>query len=129
MTDPVADMLTRIRNAGKAGHKWVDIPVSKLKKEVAQLLKESFFVYDFKVLNDGRFGVLRVYLKYHEGNPVIRHLERVSKPGQRRYVEAKQIPKVRNGLGLIILSTSKGLMSDRSARREGVGGEMMAMVW
>jgi len=129
MTDPVADMLTRIRNAGKAGHKWVDIPVSKLKKEVAQLLKESFFVYDFKVLNDGKFGVLRVYLKYHEGNPVIRHLERVSKPGQRRYVEAKQIPKVRNGLGLIILSTSKGLMSDRSARREGVGGEMMAMVW
>ena len=129
MTDPVADMLTRIRNAGKAGHKWVDIPVSKLKKEVAQLLKESFFVYDFKVLNDGRFGVLRVYLKYHEGNPVIRHLERVSKPGQRRYVEAKQIPKVRSGLGLIILSTSKGLMSDRSARREGVGGEMMAMVW
>jgi len=89
MTDPVADMLTRIRNAGKAGHKWVDIPVSKLKKEVAQLLKESFFVYDFKVLNDGRFGVLRVYLKYHEGNPVIRHLERVSKPGQRRYVEAQ----------------------------------------
>jgi small subunit ribosomal protein S8 len=129
MTDPVADMLTRIRNAGKAGHKWVDIPVSKLKKEVAQLLKESFFVYDFKVLNDGRFGVLRVYLKYHEGNPVIRHLERVSKPGQRRYVEAQQIPRVRNGLGLIILSTSKGLMSDRSARREGVGGEMMAMVW
>lgn len=129
MTDPVADMLTRIRNAGKAGHKWVDIPVSKLKKEVAQLLKESFFVYDFKVLNDGRFGVLRVYLKYHEGNPVIRHLERVSKPGQRRYVEAQQIPRVRNGLGLIILSTSKGLMSDRSAKREGVGGEMMAMVW
>ena len=129
MTDPVADMLTRIRNAGKAGHKWVDIPVSKLKKEVAQLLKESFFVYDFKVLSDGRFGVLRVYLKYHEGSPVIRHLERVSKPGQRRYVEAQQIPKVRNGLGLIILSTSKGLMSDRSARREGVGGEMMAMVW
>ncbi len=129
MTDPVADMLTRIRNAGKAGHKWVDIPVSKLKKEVAQLLKESFFVYDFKVLNDGRFGVLRVYLKYHEGNPVIRHLERVSKPGQRRYVEAQQIPRVRNGLGLIILSTSKGLMSDRSARREGVVGEMMAMVW
>ena len=129
MTDPVADMLTRIRNAGKAGHKWVDIPVSKLKKEVAQLLKESFFVYDFKVLNDGRFGVLRLYLKYHEGSPVIRHLERVSKPGQRRYVEAQQIPKVRNGLGLIILSTSKGLMSDRSARREGVGGEMMAMVW
>jgi small subunit ribosomal protein S8 len=129
ITDPVADMLTRIRNAGKAGHKWVDIPVSKLKKEVAQLLKESFFVYDFKVLNDGRFGVLRVYLKYHEGNPVIRHLERVSKPGQRRYVEAQQIPRVRNGLGLIILSTSKGLMSDRSARREGVGGEMMAMVW
>ena len=129
MTDPVADMLTRIRNAGKAGHKWVDIPVSKLKKEVAQLLKESFFVYDFKVLNDGRFGVLRVSLKYHEGNPVIRHLERVSKPGQRRYVEAQQIPRVRNGLGLIILSTSKGLMSDRSAKREGVGGEMMAMVW
>ncbi|MDE0806828.1 MAG: 30S ribosomal protein S8 [Longimicrobiales bacterium] len=129
MTDPVADMLTRIRNAGHAGHKWVDIPVSKLKKEVAQLLKESFFVYDFKVLNDGKFGLLRVYLKYHEGSPVIRHLERVSRPGQRRYVEADEIPRVRNGLGLIILSTSKGLMSDRSAKKEGVGGEMMAMVW
>ena len=129
MTDPVADMLTRIRNAGHAGHKWVDIPVSKLKKEVAQLLKESFFVYDFKVLNDGKFGLLRVYLKYHEGSPVIRHLERVSRPGQRRYVEVDEIPRVRNGLGLIILSTSKGLMSDRSAKKEGVGGEMMAMVW
>ena len=129
MTDPVADMLTRVRNAGKAGHKWADIPVSKLKREIAQLLKESFFIHDFKVLNDGRFGILRVYLKYHDGNPVIRHLERISRPGQRRYMEASTIPKVRNGLGMGILSTSKGLMSDRAARKEGVGGELMAMVW
>ena len=129
MTDPVADMLTRVRNAGKAGHKWADIPVSKLKREIGQLLKESFFIHDFKVLNDGKFGVLRIYLKYHDGNPVIRHLERISRPGQRRYMEANKIPKVRNGLGMGILSTSRGLMSDKAARKEGVGGELMAMVW
>lgn len=129
MTDPVADMLTRIRNAGSAGHRWVDLPVSKLKAEVARLLKESHFVFDYKILDDGRHGVLRVYLKYHEGEPIIRHLERVSRPGRRRYVSAKDIPSVRNGMGMAIVSTSRGLLSGRSAREEGVGGELLALVW
>ncbi len=129
MTDPIADMLTRIRNAGTAGHKWVDMPVSKLKAEVARILKENHFVYDFKLLDDGRFGVLRIYLKYHEEGPIIRHIERVSRPGRRRYVKSQDIPRVRNGLGMAILSTSGGLLSGRAARKAGVGGELMALVW
>jgi small subunit ribosomal protein S8 len=129
MTDPIADMLTRLRNAGSAGHRWADMPVSKLKIEVAKLLKEHAFVFDYKVLNDGEHGLLRVYLKYHEKGPVIRHLERVSRPGRRHYVGVSDIPRVRNGLGMAILSTSRGLMSDRGARQEGVGGELMALVW
>ena len=129
MTDPIADMLTRIRNAGVAGHKWVDMPVSKLKIHVAQLLKDNHFVYDFKALDDGRFGVLRIYLKYHDEGPVIRHLERVSSPGRRRYVGVSDIPRVRNGLGMAILSTSQGLLTDRGARKAGVGGELMALIW
>ena len=129
MTDPIADMLTRIRNAGTAGHKWVDMPVSKLKAEVARILKENHFVYDFKRLDDGRFGVLRIYLKYHEEGPIIRHIERVSRPGRRRYVKSQDIPRVRNGLGMAILSTSGGLLSGRAARKAGVGGELMALVW
>jgi len=129
MTDPIADMLTRIRNAGQAGHRWADMPPSKLKVEVAKLLKEQHFVFDYKILDDGRHGVLRVYLKYHEGEPVIRHLKRISRPGRRRYVGKEEIPRVRNGLGVAILSTSRGLLSDRDAREEGVGGEVMAYVW
>jgi small subunit ribosomal protein S8 len=129
MTDPIADMLTRLRNAGQAGHKWVDMPVSKRKVDVARLLEESHFVHSHKVLDDGRFGVLRVYLKYHDGKPIIRHLERVSRPGRRHYVGASEIPRVRNGLGMAILSTSAGMLSDRSAREQGVGGEVMALVW
>ncbi|HSM05785.1 MAG TPA: 30S ribosomal protein S8 [Longimicrobiales bacterium] len=129
MTDPIADMLTRIRNAGTAGHRWVDMPVSKLKVEVAKLLKENHFIFDFKSLDDGKHGVLRLYLKYHEGTPVIRHLERVSRPGRRHYVGASDVPSIRNGMGMAILSTSHGLMSDRTARTEGVGGELMALVW
>jgi len=129
MTDPISDMLTRIRNAGMAGHKWVDMPVSKLKVEIARLLSENHYVFDFKVLDDGRHGVLRVYLKYHEGKPIIRHLQRVSKPGRRSYVGSDDVPRVRNGLGMAIISTSQGLMTDRGARQEGVGGEVMALVW
>ncbi len=129
MTDPIADMLTRIRNAGSAGHRWADMPVSKLKIEVARLLKENHYVHEYKELDDGRFGVLRVYLKYHDGRPVIRNIERVSKPGRRQYVDVESIPRVRNGLGMAILSTSKGVVSDRTARQEGVGGELMALVW
>ena len=129
ITDPIADMLTRLRNAGGAGHRWVDIPVSKLKVEIARILKENHFVFNYKVLDDGMHGLLRVYLKYHEGQPVMRHLERVSRPGRRRYVAMEDIPRVRNGLGLAILSTSRGLLSDRGARQEKVGGELMAFVW
>jgi small subunit ribosomal protein S8 len=129
MTDPIADMLTRLRNSAATGHRWVDMPVSKLKVEVARILKENFFVFDYKVLDDGMHGVLRVYLKYHEGQPVIRHLERVSRPGRRHYVGVEDIPRVRNGLGMAILSTSRGLLSDRGARKEGVGGELMALIW
>jgi small subunit ribosomal protein S8 len=129
MTDPIADMLTRLRNAGQAGHRWVDMPPSKLKVEVARLLKDNHFVFDFKVLDDGGHGVLRVYLKYYEGEPIIRHLERVSRPGRRQYVRVDDIPRVRNGLGMAILSTSRGLMSDRLARQQGMGGEIMALIW
>ena len=129
MTDPIADMLTRIRNAHQASHKWVDMPVSKQKVEIARLLQESHFVHAHKVLQDGRFGVLRVYLKYHEGKPIIRHLERVSRPGRRHYVGKENIPRVRNGLGMAILSTSAGVLSDRTARDQGVGGEVLAVIW
>jgi small subunit ribosomal protein S8 len=129
MTDPIADLLTRVRNAGAAGHRWADMPVSKLKTEVARMLAESHFVHGHKVLDDGKFGVLRIYLKYFEGKPVIRHLERVSKPGRRRYVSVDGIPRVRNGLGMAILSTSEGLLTDRAARAKGIGGELMAKVW
>jgi small subunit ribosomal protein S8 len=129
MTDPIADMLARIRNAGRAGHKRVDMPVSKLKAEIARILKENAFIHDFKVLDDGRHGVLRLYLKYHEGKPVIRDLERVSKPGRRRYVGVAGLPRIRNGLGMAIVSTSRGVMSDREARSNNVGGEVLAAIW
>jgi small subunit ribosomal protein S8 len=129
MTDPISDMLTRIRNACAADHKWVDMPVSTKKVEIARLLEESRFVHAHKVLEDGRFGVLRIYLKYHDGKPVIRHLERISRPGRRQYVRKDEIPRVRNGLGMAILSTSSGVLSDRAARERGVGGEVLAVVW
>lgn len=129
MIDPIADMLTRVRNAGRAGHRWADMPPSKLKVEIARLLKENHFIFDYKVLDDGGHGVLRVYLKYYDGEPVIRHLERVSRPGRRRYVGKDDIPRIRNGMGMAVLSTSRGVLSDRGAREEGVGGELLALVW
>src|SRR6478672_5629497 len=123
MTDPVADMLTRIRNACTAGHRRVDMPVSRLKTELARLLRDNHYIADFKVLDDGAHGVLRLYLKYHNESPVIRELKRVSTPGLRRYVKSREIPRVRNGLGMAIVSTSRGLMSDRDARTQNLGGE------
>ena len=129
MTDPVADMLTRIRNACQAGHKRVDIPTSKLKGELARLLKDNHYIADFKILDDGAHGVLRLYLKYHDEAPVIRELRRVSTPGLRRYVKSREIPRVKNGLGMAIVSTSRGLMSDRDARTQNLGGELLAVVW
>jgi small subunit ribosomal protein S8 len=129
MTDPIADMLTRIRNAAHARQKRVDMPVSKLKTEIARILKENHFVQDYKVLDDGRHGVLRLYLKYYEDKPVIRTLQRVSRPGRRIYAVAQELRPVRNGLGIAIVSTSRGVMTDRQARAQKVGGEVMAMVW
>ena len=129
MTDPIADMLTRIRNAAQSGHRWVDLPPSNQKVEIAKLLKDQHFIFDHKLLDDGKHGLLRIYLKYHNGEPVIRHIERVSRPGRRHYVGVSEIPRVKNGLGLAILSTPRGLLSDKAARREGVGGELMALVW
>ena len=130
MSDPVADMLTRIRNACGSKHRRVDMPSSKLKVEIARILKEHNFIQDFRVL-DGEEGprVLRVILRYAGGQPVIRELRRVSTPGLRRYVGAAEIPRVRNGLGMAILSTSSGLMSDAQARRAHTGGELLALVW
>jgi small subunit ribosomal protein S8 len=130
MTDPVADMLTRIRNACQARHRRVDMPVSKLKLEIARLLRDNHYIQEFQVLDDGRHGLLRLYLKYHDGDqPVIRELKRVSTPGLRRYVGARKIPRVKNGLGMAIVSTPKGLMTDRDARTAHMGGELLAMVW
>jgi len=130
MTDPVADMLTRIRNACSARHRRVDMPVSKLKLEIARLLRDNHYIQEFQVLDDGRHGLLRLYLKYHSGDePVIRELRRVSTPGLRRYVGAREIPRVKNGLGMAIVSTPKGLMSDRDARQAHIGGELVALVW
>jgi small subunit ribosomal protein S8 len=131
MTDPIADMLTRIRNAVSAKHRRVDMPQSKLKVEIARVLKESAFIQDYRTLEteDGRH-VLRVVLKYAQGGqPVIRELQRVSSPGLRKYVGVHEIPRVRNGLGTAILSTSQGVMTDRQARAARQGGELLAVVW
>ena len=129
VTDPIADMLTRIRNANLARHRRVDIPVSKLKIELARLLKENHYIHDYKLLDDGKHGVLRLYLKYYQEQPIIRELKRVSKPGLRRYVGAEEIPRVRNGLGMAVLSTSRGVMTDREARAAKIGGELLAIVY
>lgn len=130
MTDPIADMLTRLRNAGSAGHRRVDIPLSKIKIEIARILAENHFVHGYKVLDDGAFGRLRVYLKYtKDDRPVMRSIERVSKPGLRRYVDSESIPKVRSGMGITIMSTSRGVMTGREARKQRVGGELLAKIY
>ena len=131
MTDPIADMLTRIRNACGSKHRRVDIPLSKMKMEIARVLKENNLIQDYQTLktDEGR-QLLRVRLKYAAGGQsVIRELRRVSTPGLRKYVGVAEIPRVRNGLGLAILSTPKGLMTDREARQSRTGGELVALVW
>jgi small subunit ribosomal protein S8 len=131
MTDPIADMLTRIRNACASRHRRVDMPTSKMKIQIARILKENNYIQDYTTVEteEGR-TLLRVRLKYAGGGQsVIRALERVSTPGLRRYVGVSEIPRVRNGLGMAILSTSKGLMSDREARQARTGGELLAKVW
>ena len=130
MTDPIADALTRLRNANTAGHEKVDIPSSGLKVEIMRVLKDEGFVSDYKVIDDQRQGILRVYLRYGPGNErVLRGIVRTSKPGLRVYTGAHKLPRVLSGLGIAILSTSQGVMTDREARRQGVGGEVLCHVW
>jgi len=130
MTDPIADMLTRIRNACHARHKKVDVPASKVKRELARIMAEERFIDNFAYLEDGKQGQLRLYLRYDERNQsLIRGLQRISKPGLRQYTAKNQVPRVLRGLGIAIISTSSGLMTDREARRAGVGGEVVCKIW
>jgi len=130
VSDPIADMLTRIRNGAKARFNSVDVPGSKLKTEIAKILKDEGFIKNFKFLKDGKQGILRVYLKYGQGqSEVIYGLKRISKPGRRVYVKSDEIKPVYNGMGISILSTSRGIMTDKKARKENVGGEILCNVW
>ena len=130
MSDVIADILTRIRNANDAKHATVDIPASNMKKSIADILVNEGYVKSYQVIEDGKQGVIRVTLKYGQGkSKVIRGLRRVSKPGLRIYASCEDMPRVMNGLGIAIVSTSKGIMTDKQARKENVGGEVIAFVW
>lgn len=130
ITDPVADYLTRIRNAQMAGHRFTDVPASKLKRAITQILLEKGYIRHYLNVDDGKQGLLRIYLKYdRKGRPVIHELTRVSTPGLRQYVNVKDLPRVRNGLGTAIVSTSRGVMTDKEARKINVGGEVLAYVF
>jgi len=130
ITDPIADLLTRIRNAQSAKHDTVEIPASGMKKSICQILVDEGYVKNFTVIDDSKQGVIKVALKYAEGkNAVIKGLKRVSKPGLRIYSGAEDMPKVMKGLGIAVVSTSKGIMTDRAARKENVGGEVLAFIW
>ena len=129
-TDPIADMLTRIRNANSARHTTVEIPASKLKLAIAQILLDEGYIKSFEKIEDGKQGMIQVTLKQDEkGKRVISGLKRISKPGLRIYVSCEELPQVLNGLGIALVSTSKGIKTDRDARREGLGGEVLAYVW
>ena len=130
MTDPIADMLTRIRNANVVKHETVDVPASNMKKEIARILLEEGFVRGYDVIEDGKQGIIRIQLKYGQsGERVIQGIKRISKPGMRVYTNAYEVPKVLNGLGISIISTSKGILTDKQARKENVGGEVICYVW
>ena len=130
VTDPVADLLTRIRNAQMAGKRWTDVPASNLKKRICIILKEGRFIRDFILVTDEKQGSLRVFLAFdYNGDPVIEGLTRISRPGRRVYRDARHLPRVRGGMGIAILSTSRGVLSDRTARRINVGGEVLCHVW
>ncbi|GAA0866297.1 30S ribosomal protein S8 [uncultured Clostridium sp.] len=130
MTDPIADMLTRIRNANTVKHETVDVPASNMKKELARILLEEGFIRGYDVIEDGKQGIIRIQLKYGQaGEKVITGLKRISKPGMRVYAAKEELPKVLNGLGISIISTSKGILTDKQARNEGVGGEVICYVW
>jgi small subunit ribosomal protein S8 len=130
VTDPIADMLTRIRNASAAHHDFVDMPASQLKRGIAQILKEQGFVKDFERVKESKYPTLRLFLRYTgKRDPVITGLRRVSKPGQRIYRKAAEMPRVVGGLGIAVVSTPRGLMTERQARRSNVGGEVLCYVW
>ncbi len=129
ITDPIADMLTRIRNASAAKLPVVNIPSSNLKQEIARVLKEKGFVKKYVVIEDGKQGIIKMLLRYTNGAPAIQGIQRVSRPGLRRYSNAEKLPKVLNGLGYAVLSTSQGVMTDHEARKLGVGGEVLCKVW
>ena len=132
MTDPIADFLTRIRNALQAKHKMVDVPASIVKKQMAHILYEHKFINNYIVIDDGGQGIIRIFLKYlddKETSSVIHELRRISKPGLRQYVGVKELPRVKNNMGIAILSTSHGIMTERQARRDKVGGEVLCYIW
>jgi small subunit ribosomal protein S8 len=129
MTDPIADMLTRIRNANQMKHESVSMPASRLKLEILEVLKNEGYIAEYEKVEDGKQGVIKVTLKYVEKERVIKGLKKISKPGLRVYAKANELPKVLNGLGIAIISTSNGIMTDREARKQKLGGEVIAFVW
>lgn len=129
MTDPIADFLTRIRNAASARHKTVDVPASRLKERLAEILKDQGYLADYARTSDGPQGGIRMTLRYVNGSPSLLGLRRISRPGLRRYAGATELPRVKNGLGIAIISTSQGLMTDKEARSRNVGGEVLCFVW
>ena len=129
MTDPIADMLTRIRNANQAKHESVEMPASRLKLEILEVLKNEGYISEYEKVEDGKQGVIKVTLKYNNKERVIQGLKKISKPGLRVYAKSSELPKVLNGLGVAIISTSNGIMTDREARQKKLGGEVIAFVW
>ena len=129
MTDPIADLFTRIRNGLMVQHDTVEMPNSKMKTRIAEILKEEGFIKNFRIRKDNKQGVLKLYLKYHDGDAAIRGIRRISKPGRRTYVSARSIPRVLSGLGIAIITTSSGVMTDQLCREKGVGGEVLGHVW
>lgn len=129
VTDKIADLLTRIRNAGAAKHKTVDIPASRLKMDIASILKEYGYIADFEKIDDSVQGTIRITLRYYQREHAIKEMIRISKPGRRVYASVDKLPRVRNGLGISIISTSKGVMSDKKARQNKLGGEVLCTIW
>ncbi|MEJ2633776.1 MAG: 30S ribosomal protein S8 [Calditrichia bacterium] len=130
MTDPIADFLTRVRNALQAGHRHVDVPASNVKKRMSEILYEQKFIKNYIIIDDGRQGIIRLFLKYdEEGNSIINELKRVSTPGRRYYVGVENLPRVKNNMGIAMISTSRGILTEREAKRQNVGGEVLCYVW
>ncbi len=129
VTDPIADYLTRIRNAVKANKKFVEMPSSNMKVGITEILKNNKFIKDYEIIEDNKQNVLKIYLQYVDGEPSIQGLKRISTPGLRKYVGKDEIPRVLNGLGIAVISTSRGLLTDKEARKEGVGGEVICYIW